>query len=290
MPRVCPPIEGRQNSLPIAPSIVESVAGFSAGVVSTLVVHPFDVVKLRLQIEQRQNVAGLQSSSWRAIRTIASEGTSNGAKQTLGRMAQNFYRGIMPNMVGNSTSWALYFLWYGRIKDSVRKARGLEHSRELATIDYFLASGGSGILTAVATNPIWVIKTRMLSTARDAPGAYRSIAHGASAIYKAEGWRGFYRGLVPSLLGVSHGAIQFAAYEQLKNRWGRKRGGKAGLTNIDYLSMSAASKIFAGSITYPYQVVRSRLQTYDAHKRYSGVRDVVRQVYREQGLMGFYRG
>jgi solute carrier family 25 (mitochondrial folate transporter), member 32 len=22
------------------------------------------------------------------------------------------YRGLMPNMVGNSVSWALYFLWY----------------------------------------------------------------------------------------------------------------------------------------------------------------------------------
>lgn len=210
-------------------------------------------------------------------------------------VVRSFYRGLMPNMIGNSVSWALYFMWYGNIKDLVRAARqassGGERVHALKSSDYFLASGISGVLTAVATNPIWVIKTRMLSTAKDAEGAYKSIAHGTSALYKAEGVKGFYRGLVPSLFGVSHGAIQFMAYEQLKNHWALSRkGGKEGLTNLDYLSLSAASKMFAGSITYPYQVVRSRLQTYDAAKKYNGVRDVVVQIYRKEGMRGFYKG
>jgi len=51
MPRVYPPIEGRQTQSKLSPSIVESFAGFSAGIVSTLVVHPFDVIKTRLQRE-----------------------------------------------------------------------------------------------------------------------------------------------------------------------------------------------------------------------------------------------
>ncbi|KAI7315696.1 hypothetical protein KC315_g10992 [Hortaea werneckii] len=149
----------------------------------------------------------------------------------------------------------------------------------------------SGILTAVFTNPIWVIKTRMLSTARNAPGAYRSIAHGSYELYRTEGVRGFYRGLLPSLFGVSHGAIQFMAYEQLKNKWALKRkGGQAGLTNFDFLYLSAASKMFAGSITYPYQVVRARLQLYDARERYKGAMDVVRQVFQREGVTGFYKG
>ena len=49
MPRVYPPIEGKTSNQNVAPSIVEATAGFSAGVVSTLAVHPFDVVKTRLQ-------------------------------------------------------------------------------------------------------------------------------------------------------------------------------------------------------------------------------------------------
>lgn len=33
----------------LSPSVVETVAGFSAGVISTLAVHPLDIVKTRLQ-------------------------------------------------------------------------------------------------------------------------------------------------------------------------------------------------------------------------------------------------
>ena len=264
MPRVYPPIEGRQPSVSISPSLVESAAGFTAGLVSTLVVHPFDVVKTRLQIEQADKPG--PGASWRVVRSIAQEAAIEARNEGLGRktgvanVVQSFYRGLMPNMVGNSVSWALYFMWYSNIKDLVRKARGSDN--QLRSSDYFIASGVSGILTAVFTNPIWVIKTRMLSSARNTPGAYRSIAHGSAEIFRTEGVRGFYRGLLPSLFGVSHGAIQFMAYEQLKNRWALSRkGGKEGLSNLDYLQLSAVSKIFAGSITYPVSYTHLTLPT-----------------------------
>ena len=46
----------------------------------------------------------------------------------------------------------------------------------------------------------------------------------------------------------------------------------------EYLTFAAISKIFAASITYPYQVVRARLQ--DQHRSYKGVMDVVLQTWR----------
>ena len=294
MPRVYPPLENRQQTTTatLSPSLVESCAGFSAGVVSTLAVHPFDIVKTRLQIEQ--NERSRPGGSWRVIRRIAAEGTSSSGTGVV----QSFYRGLVPNMLGNSISWALYFMWYGNVKDVIRAARARTSpstklgKQELRSSDYFLASGIAGILTAVLTNPIWVIKTRMLSTARNAPGAYKSTIQGTISLYRDEGIRGFYRGLLPSLFGVSHGAIQFMAYEQLKNHWALsyRAGTKDRLTNFDFLGLSAASKMFAGSITYPYQVVRSRLQTYDAGVKYKGAWDVVVQVLRREGVQGFYKG
>lgn len=184
-------------------------------------------------------------------------------------------------------AWGLYFFWYRNLKDILQARRGGER---LSSSEYFFASGASGALTACLTNPIWVIKTRMLASGRNAPGAYRNVSHGVSQIWQTEGIRGFWRGLVPSLFGVSHGAVQFMAYEQLKHYRGSQVGGKNGLSNWDFLLLSGLSKMFAGSITYPYQVVRARLQTYNASHTYRGTRDVIAQVWKKEGIRGFYKG
>ncbi|CAG7941214.1 unnamed protein product [Penicillium nalgiovense] len=210
-----------------------------------------------------------------------------------------FYRGLTPNLIGNSTSWGLYFLCYSSLKDSIRiyhKERG----QILTSSDYLLASGSAGVITSVLTNPIWVIKTRMLSTGSHAPGAYASFTSGAKQIYQVEGIPGFYRGLMPALFGVSHGALQFMAYEQLKlfrlrsmNTMGSESshlGAERVLSNVDFLAISGLSKVFAGSVTYPYQVIRSRLQTYEARLIYRGAIDVFSQVWAKEGIAGFYKG
>src|SRR3954469_23679860 len=55
-----------------------------------------------------------------------------------------FYRGLAPNLVGNSTSWALYFLCYSSLKDALRTYRQ-RSNHMLASSDYFLASGSAGM-------------------------------------------------------------------------------------------------------------------------------------------------
>lgn len=138
----------------------------------------------------------------------------------------------------------------------------------------------------------------MLSTGSHVPGAYASFASGARQIYRVEGIPGFYRGLVPTLFGVSHGALQFMAYEKLKvfrsRSMHRKDSAKADTTrmlgNLDLLALSSLSKVFAGCATYPYQVIRSRLQTYDAQLLYRGAVDVIAQIWAREGLSGFYKG
>lgn len=143
----------------------------------------------------------------------------------------------------------------------------------------------------------------MLSTGSRTPGAYASFTSGALQIFRSEGVAGFYRGLLPALFGVSHGALQFMAYEQLKLYRSKRTFSTVSstaadaemkmsrtLSNIDFLVISSLSKIFAGCITYPYQLLRARLQTYDAAVLYRGVADAIRQIWRKEGLSGFYKG
>ena len=81
------------------------------------------------------------------------------------------------------------------------------------------------------------------------------------------------------------------AYEQLKVYRGHNlEGGQKDLVAADFLVLSGLAKMFAGIATYPYQVVRARLQMYDADRTYGSARDAVAQIWRKERMAGFYKG
>ncbi len=53
-------------------------------------------------------------------------------------------------------------------------------------------------------------------------GELTKCTDGLTSIYRNEGLSGLYRGTSLALFGVSNGAIQFMAYEEMK-RWGFER-------------------------------------------------------------------
>ncbi|KAI1618026.1 MC family mitochondrial carrier protein [Exophiala viscosa] len=267
----------------LSPGAIETLAGLSAGLVSTIIVHPLDIIKTRLQVDTSAHP--LLNSSRAVLHDILrNEGPT--------RIAA-LYRGLTPNLVGNSAGWALYFLWYKEAQDVVRSVRGYAPGQQLTSFDYLSASAASGMLSAILTNPIWVVKTRMLSTSSAQTGAYPGMIYGLRSIYRTEGIRGFFHGMTPSLFGVSHGALYFVAYEKLK-LWRKQVKKDAPLSNADTLLTSSLSKVFAGLITYPHQVVRARLQTYDPSAitpvRGPGMVDLIKQVWHNEGIVGFYKG
>lgn len=199
------------------------------------------------------------------------------------------------NLVGNSAGWALYFLWYRQAKDAIRAYRGYSATQNLTAVDYLAASTVSGVLSAVITNPIWVVKTRMLSTSATDVGAYPGLFHGLRSIWQKEGLRGCFHGLTPTLVGVSHGSLYFLAYEKLNN-WRRDRkavqGQSTQLSNADTIMNSTLSKLWAGTITYPHQVLRARMQTQNRFpgQPNMGLIQLVRSVWNNEGALGFYKG
>ncbi len=163
----------------------------------------------------------------------------------------------------------------------------------LSPVDYFVSAACAGIITSLTTNPIWVLKTRMLSSDKGSEGAYQSMWHGAKDVLKIYGIKGFWKGAGISLLGNSHSAVQFAVYEPLKNVWRRYVKGAEDdkMSNSATMIISGSSKVVAGTVTYPFQVVRSRLQTYHSEERFGkGISGVVKRIWKGEGWRGFYRG
>lgn len=77
-----------------------------------------------------------------------------------------------------------------------------------------MTAGASG---TILTNPLWVVKTRFM-TQQTSSGEqrYRHTWDALVRIYREEGGKAFYRGMLPSLFGVVHVAVQFPLYERFK--------------------------------------------------------------------------
>ena len=127
----------------------------------------------------------------------------------------------------------------------------------------------------MATNPIWVIKTRLMSQSSSrvatnhskAPWHYKNTWDAARVMYRTEGLLSFYSGLTPALLGLTHVAIQFPLYEVFKEKFtgigkGQNETDEDRSHHFYGLAMAVfLSKVCASTATYPHEVVRTRLQT-----------------------------
>ncbi|CAH0392385.1 unnamed protein product [Bemisia tabaci] len=255
------------------------VAGVSGGVASTLILHPLDLLKIRFSVcddrtPDRKHL-GLKQTVQSIYRTEGWEG---------------FFKGAYPNFFGCGLSWGFYFLFYSDLKSLMQ---GGDATKDIGPFKHMLAASTAGAVTLALTNPIWVTKTRLCLQQQQNKNPqlhYAGMRDCMAKICEEEGFRGLYKGFLPGLLGVSHGAIQFMIYEEFKSSSNVRQGRpiNSQLDTKEYILYAAVSKVIASSLTFPYQVIRSRLQ--DQHRRYRGFKHCVKLTYDREGWKGFYKG
>ena len=86
-----------------------------------------------------------------------------------------------------------------------------------ATMGRLLAGGMAGAVAQTAIYPLDLVKTRIQTYACEG-GRLPSLGTLSKDIWVKEGPRAFYKGLIPSILGiVPYAGIDLAAYETLKD-------------------------------------------------------------------------
>ncbi|KAG8379635.1 hypothetical protein BUALT_Bualt07G0109500 [Buddleja alternifolia] len=241
------------------------IAGGVAGATSRTATAPLDRLKVILQVQTTRASIGP------AVQSIWKEGGLLG-----------FFRGNGLNVLKVAPESAIKFYTYEMFKSFLGDANG-----DIGTIGRLASGGLAGAVAQTSIYPMDLVKTR-LQTFSCEKGSVPNLGKLSKDIWIHEGPRAFYRGLVPSLLGIiPYAGIDLTVYETLKDM-SRKHilhDGEPG--PLVQLSCGTISGALGATCVYPLQVVRTRLQ---AQRIYSSMSDMFRKTYQHEGFRGFYKG
>jgi solute carrier family 25 aspartate/glutamate transporter 12/13 len=154
-----------------------------------------------------------------------------------------------------------------------------------------LYGGIAGAIGATAVYPIDMVKTRMQNQRSGGPQLYKNSLDCFKTIYKFEGFRGMYRGLIPQLIGVApEKAIKLVTNDYLRDLFGNPES-----ENEIYLPLEILAGMGAGAsqvvFTNPIEIVKIRLQVQGEIARQEGIQPKsAMQICKELGFAGLYRG
>lgn len=105
-------------------------------------------------------------------------------------------------------------------------------------------------------------------------------------IIRKEGFSAFFKGIIPSLILTLVPVIQFTSYELLKNSFSDIEG-KISNKNLAFISFF--SKSISIFVNYPLMTLKT---LYQSNSKLSNkeIIEIIKRVFVEEGLLGFYKG
>ena len=289
------------------------------GMTSATLTSPLDVLKTRLQSDFYQS----QVRASRDARGIPPPSSLSLPRSALLHFRETFqilfsihrvegwralFKGLGPNLTGVVPARAINFYAYGNGKRIL--SQYLNNGQEAAWVHLF-AAANAGIITGTITNPIWVVKTRLQldkshaeKTGTLSERQYKNSVDCVRQTLRAEGIKGLYRGLSASYLGVTESTLQWVLYEQMKLYLSRReeRLGMSGQpptywdNSVSWggrVAGAGAAKFFAAILTYPHEVVRTRLRQApmkNGRMKYTGILQCFTTIWKEEGMASLYGG
>lgn len=249
-------------------SPVKSVlAGGIAGGIEICITMPAEYVKTQLQLDPRYK------GSMDVLRTTLSETGFFG-----------LYRGLSSLLVGSIPKAAVRFLAFEEFKKVLMDSDG-----KMTAGKNFMAGLGAGVTEAIlVVCPMETVKVKLIHD-QTTTKKYKGLADGLVKIVASEGIGGIYKGLLPTILKQStNQGIRFLVYNEVKKML---QGGDDKKQVPIYSSMLAGAVAGAASVigNNPLDVIKSRMQGLKA-KEYKNSLDCAIKVFREGGVMSFYKG
>ncbi|XP_063631260.1 mitochondrial coenzyme A transporter SLC25A42 [Cydia splendana] len=176
------------------------VAGSLAGVTSQSATYPLDLARARMAVTS--------ASTYPTIADVFRKVATQEGLRTL-------YRGYPATVLGVVPYAGVSFFTYDTLKRKYFEYSGKQQSSVLNVA----FGGAAGALGQTSSYPLDIVRRRMQTAPRRPDGSYpyKNISSAIRDVYRAEGWRGFFKGLSMNWVkGPVAVGISFATYDKIK--------------------------------------------------------------------------
>jgi len=246
-------------------------AGGGAGIIARTASAPLDRIKLLFQVQ--------------AMKSSGIEGTAyTGVGQAFAKIYReegilSFWKGNGVNVIRVAPYAAAQLTSNDFYKSKLQDADG-----KLGVKERLLAGAMAGMTGTAITHPLDTIRLRLALPNHP----YKGMMNAFSVVYRTEGVRALYKGLIPTLAGIApYAACNFASYDVAKKMY-YGDGSNIKQDPMANLVIGGASGTFSATVCYPLDTIRRRMQM--KGKTYNGMADAMLTIMREEGMRGFFRG
>jgi solute carrier family 25, member 34/35 len=191
------------------------IAGGLAACGAVTATHPFETVKIRLQLQGELQSKDIAVKKYRGVLHGVSVITKNEG-------LRGIYRGLGCAYIYQILLNGCRLGFYEPLRASTTKLIFKDPAVQSLGVNIF-SGAASGILGAMAGSPFFLIKTRLQSYSPFLPVGtqhkYKNAFDGLRQIYSSEGIRGLYRGMGASMVRTGAGSsVQLPTYFFAKRR------------------------------------------------------------------------
>ncbi|XP_061771585.1 probable mitochondrial glutathione transporter SLC25A40 [Nerophis ophidion] len=286
--------------------IQQMAASCSGALLTSLLVTPLDVVKIRLQSQKSPFPKGKcfvycnglmdhlcvcengNNKAW-----YKTSGHFNGTADAFVRIVRNegirsLWSGLPPTLVMAVPATVIYFTSYDQLCTKLKVKMG-DHAQFAPMV-----SGAVARVGAVSViSPLELMRTKLQSQKQ----SYRQLAICVRTAVEADGWLSLWRGLGPTLLrDVPFSAMYWYNYERSK-KWLCERYDAVEPTFTMTFVSGAVSGLFASVVTLPFDVVKTRrqvelgeLQAMNLSHKASSTLSMMKRIVAQHGVQGLFAG
>ncbi|KAF9872803.1 hypothetical protein CkaCkLH20_09666 [Colletotrichum karsti] len=164
-------------------------AGAFAGVANSVISGPIEHVRIRLQT-QPHGAARLYSGPLDCVRKLSTQG---------GGVFRGLYRGEAVTVLREAQAYGVWFLAFEWMMNADAARNGVDR-KEIPSYKVAWYGGLAGEALWLGSYPFDVVKSKMQTDGFGAEQRYKTMRDCFAQTYRGEGLRGFWRGIVPTLM------------------------------------------------------------------------------------------